>query len=314
MMNKDNRMVCFSRRIKCLLSAVVFALLLTGFVASGVYADSGTKQASLTLIRKDGVFFDFRKEAGQKLYKYDTLQGACANEGYFYLTLYNRNVEKCRIVKVRIDDLKVVKVSRPLAVYHANSLTYNTRKDLIVAACCQVKGKRAVFVDPESLKVVGKKEIRLTKKIPRKVRKKYRGFTAIAYNEKHDCYIGRLRDDNNVIVFNGSLKPLRYVKLVGKKAFLLNQSMDSAGDYIYDVRSFKGKHKYSMVTIHTLNGRKVGALKFAFGHSPGNELQCIFHDGGRFYAGFYYTTSQRHDNKKHHVRRTNTLYKLNNIV
>jgi hypothetical protein len=146
------------------------------------------------------------------------------------------------------------------------------------------------------------------------VRKKYRGFTAIAYNEKHDRYIGRLRDNNNVIVFDGSLKPLRYVKLAGKKAFLLNQSMDSAGDYIYDVRSFKGKHKYSMVTIHTLNGRKVGALKFAFGSSPGNELQCILHDGRRFYAGFYYTTSQKHDNKKHHVRRTNTLYKLNNII
>ena len=306
-------------------AAILLTLILTA-QAGAVFADTGSdaftvsvsgtsQKASLTLLKKNGAAFDFRKAAKQKLYRYDTLQGACADDGIAYLTLYNRNVEKCKIVKVDLDTLKVIKVSKPLPVYHANSLTYNTKSDLLMATCCRVKDKRVVFIDPKKLTVRSKKTIRLTKKVkhlPRSVRKHYKGFTAIAYNEKHNCYVGRLRDNNNVIIFNGRMRPVRYVKLSGKKTFLLNQGMESVGNYIYDVRSFKGKHKYSLVTIHTLSGKYVGKVRFPYGRSPGNELQCIFHDGQQFYAGFYYTTSQFHDYESHHVKRTNRLYRLNN--
>ena len=272
--------------------------------------------AAMTLIKKGSAAFDYRIAAGQKLYKYDTLQGACANKGFAYLTLYNRTVEKCKIVKVNLKTLAIVKVSKPLRVYHANNLTYNTRKNLLVATCCQVKKKRVVMINPNTLKVVSKKTIKLSKKVknlPKKVRKKYKGFTAIAYNEKHDCYVGRLRYSNNVVIMNNKLKPIRYVVLQGKRPYLLNQGMESVGDYIYDVRSFKGKNKYCMVTIHTMSGKFVREVKFPYGAAPGNELQCIFHDGKQYYAGIYYSTSQYNDTKKNHVKRYNRLYRLKSL-
>lgn len=275
------------------------------------------KTASLSLIKRGDTYFNFRVEAKQKLYKYDTLQGACADSGYAYLTLYDRTVEKCKIVKVDLSVPKVVKVSKSLPVYHANSLTYNTRKDLLVATCCQVKGKRAVFVDPKTLTVKSHKDINLTssvKGLPSKVRRNYVGFTAIAYNEKHNCYVGRLRYSNNVIIFDSKMNPKEYVKLYGKKRFLLNQGMESVGDYIYDVRSFKGIHKYSMVTIHKMNGGFVGQIKVPYGKKPGNELQCVFHDGEQFYAGFYRSTSQYNDTQRNRVKRYNKLYKFNNLT
>lgn len=275
------------------------------------------KKASLSLIKKGGSFFNFRVEAKQKLYKYDTLQGACANNGYAYLTLYDRNVEKCKIVKVDLSGPKVVRVSKALPVYHANSLTYNTRKNLLVATCCQVKGERAVFVNPNTLKVKSHKDIHLTssvKDLPSKVRRNYVGFTAIAYNKKHNCYVGRLRYSSNVIIFDSRLNPKKYVKLHGKKRFLLNQGMESVGDYIYDVRSFKGRHKYSMVTIHKMNGGFVGQIRVPYGKKSGNELQCVFHDGKQFYAGFYRTTSQYNDTRRNKVKRYNKLYKFNNLT
>ena len=261
---------------------------------------------------RSGITFDFCEVAGQRLYGYDTLQGACANGGFLYYTLFDRNKNKCRIVKMKRSSLKVEKVSAPLPVYHANNLTYNTKKNLLLATCCQVKGKRAVFIDPDTLTVVSKKDIKLkaSKKIPKSVVRKYKGFTAIAYNEKHDCYVGRLRGNNNVIIFNGSLDPVRYVKLKGKKTGLLNQGMESVGDYIYDVRSFKGKHKYSMVTIHNMSGTCVGKMKFPYGTKPGKELECLFHDGSRFYVGFYYSTNQKHDDEEHHVKRSIYIYEL----
>ncbi|MBQ6496802.1 MAG: UvrD-helicase domain-containing protein [Firmicutes bacterium] len=274
------------------------------------------KKASLTLLKKDGKWFNYRKAAGEKLYHYDTLQGACAYDGKAYLTLYDRTVEKCKIVKVDLATLTVKKVSKALPVYHANCLTYNTNKNLLVATCCRVKDKRAVLIDPSSLTVVSHKDISLSKSVdnlPKSVRKSYKGFTAIAYNEKRDRYYGRLRDNNNVIVMDGELNPLKYIVLHGKKEYLLNQGMDSMGNFIYDVRSFNGKHKYSMVTIHTVGGAFVGQIKFPFGKKAGNELQCIFHDGEQFYAGIYRSTSQLNDKMEYQVKRYNKLYTLNNL-
>ena len=270
--------------------------------------------SSIVPVTKDrsAMALDLREAAWQKLYGYDTLQGACANDGFVYYTLFDRNKNKCRIVKMKLATRSVVKVSAPLSVYHCNNLTYNTRKKQLVATCCQVKDKRAVFIDPKTLTVISKKDIKLTasKKIPKSVVRKYKGFTAIAYNEKNDCYVGRLRGNNNVIIFDSNLNPVRYVKLKGKKTGLLNQGMESVGDYIYDVRSFKGKYKYNMVTIHNMSGTCVGKMKIPYGIGPGNELECLFHDGSRYYVGFYYTTSQKHDDKKHHVKRSNSFYEL----
>ena len=285
--------------------------------ACPVFAEPIFSNNSMTLLTKNGAAFDFRAESGQKLYGYDTLQGGCAHDGYAYLTLFDRTKNKCRIAKVELSSLRVVKVSAPLKLYHANNLTYNTRKNLLVATCCQVKGKKVVFVNPNTLTYAGSKTIKISKKskvIPKKVARRYKGFTAIAYNEKHNCYVGRLRKDNNVVILDANLKPIKYIKLKGKRTSLLNQGMESVGDYIYDVRSFKGKKKYNLITIHTMSGAYVGSMKVPYTKSPGYELQCLFHDGDRWYAGIYYSTSQKHDNKKHHVKRYNYIYEINREV
>lgn len=275
--------------------------------------------AKMTLLKKGNAAFNFRIAAKQKLYQYDTLQGACANGGYAYLTLYNRRVEKCKIVKVKLSNLSVVKVSASLPIYHGNNLTYNTKKKRIVATCCTTSKKaknRVVLISPSTLKVTSIKNIKLTKKVkklPRSVRKKNKGFTAIAYNEKHNCYVARLRQNGNIVILDKNLKPLRYVKLKGKKTGLLVQGIETVGDYIYDVRSFKGRYHYCMVTVHTMSGKYVGQMRFPYGTAPGKELQCIFHNGKQFYAGFYYSTSQMDDTKKNHVNRVNLIQRLNNL-
>jgi sortase (surface protein transpeptidase) len=137
---------------------------------------------------------------------------------------------------------------------------------------------------------------------------------------------GNVELRNGVGIYNGSFIPGygRTILVAGHNNTYFNglkyaekgqkvKIRTSYGNYIYDVRSFKGSHKYSMVTVHTMSGKLVGKVKFPFGRSPGNELQCIFHDGKQFFAGFYYTTSQAHDYASNHVKRTNTLYYLGNI-
>ena len=127
------------RRASILLAAVI--LMTSGLT---VYAEPIFSYNSITQLSKDGKVFDLREAAGQSLYSYDTLQGACAHDGFVYYTLYDRNKEKCKIAKADLMSLEVVKVSAPLPIYHGNNLTYNTRKNLILATCCEVKTKRVV--------------------------------------------------------------------------------------------------------------------------------------------------------------------------
>lgn len=289
----------------------------TSAVVSATVAKQVT--ANLTLLMKGNAAFNYRIAAKQKLYQYDILQGACANSGYAYLTLYNNKVERCKIVKVKLSDLSIIKVSATLPIYHGNTLTYNTREKRIVATCCTSIEKakfRVVLINPKTLKVVSTKNIKLTKKVknlPQKVRTKNNGFSAIAYNEKHNCYVARLRDNGNVIILNKDLKPLRYNVLKGKKTGLLEQGIETVDNYIYDVRSFKGKYNYCMVTVHTMAGKYVGQMSFPSGTAPKKELECIFHNGKQFYAGFYYSTVQTDGTKKKRVKRVNLIQQLNNL-
>ena len=63
------------------------AVLMIILAAGQIPAEAVVQSEYLTPLTKNGAMFDYRAEAGQKLYKYDTLQGACANNGYAYLTL-----------------------------------------------------------------------------------------------------------------------------------------------------------------------------------------------------------------------------------
>ena len=73
-----------------------------------------SKTAKLSMVSKGGKRFDVRIAAGQPMYGYDTVQGACSYKGYAYFALYNRKKERIKIAKVNLGTMKVVKVSKPL--------------------------------------------------------------------------------------------------------------------------------------------------------------------------------------------------------
>ena len=39
------------------------------------------------------------------------------------MTLFNRDVNRCKIAKVNLETMQVEKVSSPLKIYHANGIT-----------------------------------------------------------------------------------------------------------------------------------------------------------------------------------------------
>lgn len=275
----------------------------------------GNRKMDLSLcFNSDGTVFDLMKQAGQKLYKYDTLQGASAGKGYAYFTLYNRDNNRVKIVKVRLCSMEVVKVSKALHVHHANEITYNGKKNIIVVANSTPKPKRLTVIDANTLKIKYHKTLRVTRKVSgmsKSQRRKFRGVGAIAYNEKHNIYVCRMRKTNDLLFLNSNLKPYKRIRQKDR-VNLLYQGMDSFKDCIMIVQSFKGKKKYNAVTVYNMKGKKIARFKLSPG-TPARELQTIFHDGNQFYAGVYCSYGAKEDSPKLHIKRENFIYRINNL-
>lgn len=278
-------------------------------------APKGTKNAALSICRTpDGAVFDLTTLAGQKLYRYDTLQGACADKGFGYFTQYNRINDYTKIVKVRLRDMKVVKVSRPLAIKHANEITFNSRKNIIVVANSTPKPRRLSIVDPKTLKVKYHKTIRLTRRVkgmPRKEYDNFRGVGAIAYNAKHNCYICYTRTYHHLLFLDAKFRPYRMVRQNAMNDMLF-QGLDSYRDCIFVCQSFSDGYNYNAVTVYNMKGRRIARYKIRTGF-PVKELETLFHDGNQFYAGFYSFFGSRDDEKRLHVQRKNYIYRITNL-
>ena len=276
----------------------------------------GKKSLSLTLCRNtDGSFFDLTAQAGQKLYDYDTLQGATAGKGYGYFSLYNRKVNKAKIVKVHLSDMKVVKVSAALDIKHANELAYNGRKNIIVVANSDPTAKRLSIINANTLTLQHHKTISTSGKIKgmsKKQRKKFQGVGAIAYNENKNCYICRMRKTNDLLFLDSNFKPTKRVKQKSKISGMLYQGLDSHKDCIMVCQSFKGSKKYNVITVYNMKGKYLARFTMGIG-KPALELETVFHDGNQFYAGFYSCFGAKTDDQKLGIERVNSIYRINNL-
>ncbi|MGX8774169.1 MAG: hypothetical protein ACSW8G_03840 [Bacillota bacterium] len=276
----------------------------------------GNKTLSLTLCHNtDGTVFDLTSQAGQKLFDYDTLQGATAGKGYAYFALYNRKVDKAKIVKVRLTDMEVVKVSGALNVKHANELTYNGRKNIIVVANSDPAAKRLSIINANTLTLVSQKKISVSHRISgmsKKQRKKFKGVGAIAYNEKHNCYVCRMRKTNDILLLNSKFKPYKRIRQKSRLSGLLYQGMDSYKDCIMICQSFKGKKKYNVITVYNMKGKFLARFKMKIG-SPPHEMETVFHNGNQFYAGFYMSYKVTDSEGNPAVMRKNLIYMINNL-
>ena len=276
----------------------------------------GKKTLSLSICcNPDGTVFDLVSQAGQKLYKYDTLQGATAGKGYGYFTLYNRKNNRVKIVKVRLKDMQVVKVSAALNLKHANEITYNNRKNIIVVANSTPTPKKLTVINASTLKVKYVKTLKVTRKVKGMSswqRKKFRGVGAIAYNEKHNIYICRMRKSYDLLFLNSKLKPYKRIRQNSRVSGMIYQGMDSYKDCIMIVQSFKGKKKYNLITVYNMKGKYKARFKLPLGFPP-RELQTVFHDGNQFYVGVYCSYGAKEDLQKLHIKRENFIYKTRNL-
>lgn len=223
-----------------------------------------TSTVSYVLNSKKNAFLDLRKDAGQKMHGYDTIQGACIRKNILYTILWKKSGSKkyAKIVTWDLDTRKKKAVSAPLPLYHGNSMTFDTGTDTLVIACCDTKADTLVKVDASTLKIKGSVRIKLSDSIygiTDKILDKYKGISAVTYNKSRNMYAAKLKNQDVILVLDSSFKPVRCFSIdipdghVGQSMFCTDDSVtllmsnsnilvnyDWYGNYISSISLKKG--------------------------------------------------------------------------
>lgn len=260
-------------------------------------------EATRTSLKQNGKQLELRTAAKQKVGGYDTLQGSCTDGTYAYYVLYNRNVEKCKIVKIRLSDNKVIKTSGALKIHHGNGLTYNPDENVLVAVHCTVSPMKLSVINPSTLKV--KKTV--TVKVPDELEgatatnlENITGFGSISYNEYQGIYVVLLSTSHNLLLLDENFKATEYRKLSEKPGGVW-QSIDTTEDYILVGLSPGSSLSSNVICVYEWDG----TYRFMIKVRDGYELESIFHVGKKLYAGFY---------RSSYNNRRNYVYRVNNFV
>jgi len=241
----------------------------------------------------------YKDQAKQYIGGYDTVQGGCTDGKYAYYAMNNRKVEKCRIVKVRLSDMKVVKVSSILEIAHGNDMTYNPDTKKIVVTHTKVNMRRLSIINPSTLKREKSFDVTIPKDLPglkESDHKKIVGFSGIEYNADRKQYILYLKNTGDFLILDNNFIPVTYVTL-SYKTSVVKQGMDATKDFILTYHS----GTTNFFRVYTWEGKYITRINVKKGY----ELENIYHVGGQYYATFYYSYY-----KKGKLQRDNYVYKI----
>lgn len=241
-------------------------------------------------LEKDGKWLDLRKLSGQKLYGYDIFQGSCTDGKYGYYVLYNKKAEKCKIVKIRLSDYEIVRVSGVLNIHHGNSIAYNSSTKRIAAVHMSRYSKRIAIINPITLTVERNKDIDVPLILSGATifqTKAIEGYNAIAYDTSKKQYILRIRKSGNFLVTDGYLNPVKYIApKVKKEKDKIYAGMGIVNGYMASEQAPKIVGSgYNTVKLYTREGEYVGCINI----SKSYELESVFYAGGYGYAAFYHS-------------------------
>lgn len=248
--------------------------------------------------------YNLRAAAGEKLFGYDTFQGACSDGKNAYYILYNRAVEKCKIAKVRLKDFKLVKVSSALKIHHGNDLTYNDRTGEIIAIHLTGVPDTIAVINPDTLKVKRNIKIELPvflHGLSEDVQTETSGYNAITYDSENNCYYVRVRGIKGMIMLDREFRPLELIKTSAKKSYTIYAGLNMLNGDIVSQESTSVRSLPSYLSLYDRSGK----LKCRIKVNCGYELENGFFVGDTYYLGFYHSY---YENKK--LARGNYIYKF----
>ena len=144
--------------------------------------------------------------------------GTDGTYGYFIMvTSGNSAVAMSTIYKIDLHTWEIVKTSKPLHMYHANDLAYDSKHHRLVVSHCDLVPDQVSIVDPDTVEIIE------VKTIPQK-------HFSIAYNAQRGMYVVGKSKTYDLVLLNDDFDP---VKLLPGEDGHIKQGLACDPEYIY---------------------------------------------------------------------------------
>lgn len=248
------------------------------------------------IVRRVKMRLDVRIAARQKLYGYDTVQGAASSPKFSYTILLNKSNGRCRIVKMKGGTGKVIRVSKSMYLGHGNGMTYNPDKKILVVAHGKATERVVSVVRSTDLKFLRRVKIKIGKSLcgyNGSTLYKIKTFSGISYVRSKKQYMLTPNEKVGCVYVDENFRPVRYLNLYYK---FPNQTQGShtSGDYIFRSASPKGSGPDNAIFIYDLFGTFLKKIKVPVA----GELESLYFIGSKLFGAIY---------RSRYVTRTKTV-------
>lgn len=212
-------------------------------------------------------------------------QGGCTDGTYYYQAVINRNAndkngttgeynEDSNEVVIQkyswsaesskwvlAEDLEKYQ-SEPLALCHANDITYNSKLGYLVISYCglyETSKEYIAFMNPETLELINPNTIQDIDLSSFTKTEKYvdinQKITAIDYNAASNRYVVEMSGTHNLLVLNSDFQPVgEEIQEASKMKGYTAQGIGSDDAYIYTLYSGTESYPYNVIGVYDWDG------------------------------------------------------------
>lgn len=200
---------------------------------------------------------------------YSVMQGGCTDGTYVYYVMEDQSVEGSidELVKIRISDWSIVRVSTNIDISHGNDMTYNSKTKKIIAVHHKPNFNTISIINPETLKV--ESDIVIENEI-----------YSIAYNEAADQYAAGICGTQSFAVMDRDFEVLNICPCIATG--YTSQGMDCDDTYVYFIQSAPYNID-NIIVVYDWDGNYIKTIKV----NVALEGESLCHVGSTFYANFH---------------------------
>ncbi len=203
---------------------------------------------------------------------YRFMQGSCTDGKYGYFILGDHLYRPyCALIKIRLNDWKVVDRKTGLKLYHGNDMAYDSKRGRLMVVHGDGDQTGISFLDPKTLEIEG--SVHLDSRV-----------YGLAYDPIRDRFITAVTGKDKVEVRDSDWNTLYTFNHVGKNGFT-RQSLDCDKGNIYLLQSYMNKGT-SRVLVYS----RQGYYRYTIYIGGYREAESLFHVGDRYIVTYNSTS------------------------
>ena len=206
---------------------------------------SGSPNTAATYMNQN-----LRTMVGEPNSGYAVAQGAATDGIYAYYVMASSETQNGRILKVNLSNSADYKAGPVINLHHANGMTYDSKRKLLVACGYGAYRHQLTYIDPDTLQIKEQKDLQYdyaSNFEGMATNAENNGIAAISYIPKYDVYVARSRGKvdgysnttgsakNNIWVFRAdTLQAIGHIFTKVSSAYPETyQAMDADEKYVY---------------------------------------------------------------------------------